>query len=134
MCFSSRKICSSCKYYMFCQKKIVCFKKIYIALYVLTNALISRYQHQLVKHFCVFSTSISRYFLFKYYHNNYSFFVKRLYDGKVMTQEEMQSIFPTARLGMLFHVPRLKRTSHGRPTGVSNIYFTLHFEYFSLPI
>ncbi|CAG2219346.1 unnamed protein product [Mytilus edulis] len=41
----------------------------------------------------------------------------RLYDGKVMTQEEMQSIFPTARLGMLFHVPRLKRTSHGRPTG-----------------
>lgn len=51
-----------------------------------------------------------------------------------MTQEEMQSIFPTARLGMLFHVPRLKRTSHGRPTGVSNIYFTLHFEYFSLPI
>ncbi|CAC5411125.1 unnamed protein product [Mytilus coruscus] len=41
----------------------------------------------------------------------------RLYDGKVMTQEEMQSIFPTARLGVLFHVPRLKRTSHGRPTG-----------------
>lgn len=36
-----------------------------------------------------------------------------------MTEEEMQAIFPLAKLGVLFHVPRLKRTSHGRPTGVS---------------
>ena len=37
-----------------------------------------------------------------------------------MTEEEMQAIFPLAKLGVLFHIPRLKRTSHGRPTGVSN--------------
>jgi hypothetical protein len=40
-----------------------------------------------------------------------------------MTEEEMQAIFPLAKLGVLFHVPRLKRTSHGRPTGVR--YFNL---------